>query len=675
MEDRGGVEVAQTGCCITKCKNSAFLADVVLFTFPDEAERKGLWMKLLREHMTSSNTKAEPKICSDHFRSSDIVRTSPQPELSAEALPHVQGSDKREDELDGSGQVDKAFTEELEEEVSGRPPRVKVEALDCLRPQGEPQPLHLESAESVDHMSVLPVKMEMHSDERDVSVDMTSSSKVKESQDSSKEREGEVNSSRKLKITISPDKIDKFLKEKKLQKLPSGAYRVMEDVLKEIESCSGEEKQELAQGNSELGCDAPVPTIAFKRKRGRPRKGTFVPRTVPGKQAASTNNTQIEVTAAGKRILSISTNNEDPVCDSTEAGEVETDGENKPKRKRRSKVLDDYVADFNTSDEEEGVFNNRMTKYSGRGRGRGRGRKSTSSEVDHHDRDFFSSYVGVFSKKFSLQEDFPEDDMLDVQSESEEDFGNSESPSAIKGLSIMEEGSGPGSGSEMSLGPEGKTKVQIVNTGETSMVNGKENLIYHVITTTGGTSTVTPLTVPKEVSSDQNEESEEVPSTSQTEKGGGDAAVPRQNLKRAAASRTQSMKNKRIVRTYNQKLGALRQQYSRAVQELRKRRLYTLADLVCGASRFLTEEQLVFFTLQLKSGCHNMQGVRYSVREKILALAFYLQSPALYKWLRAIFHLPTKLILERWLEGIAKSDPDTAKRLMYHVYTKYIFKQ
>lgn len=39
MEDRGGVEVAQTGCCITKCKNSAFLADVVLFTFPDEAER------------------------------------------------------------------------------------------------------------------------------------------------------------------------------------------------------------------------------------------------------------------------------------------------------------------------------------------------------------------------------------------------------------------------------------------------------------------------------------------------------------------------------------------------------------------------------------------------------------------------------------------------------------
>lgn len=65
---------------------------------------------------------------------------------------------------------------------------------------------------------------------------------------------------------------------------------------------------------------------------------------------------------------------------------------------------------------------------------------------------------------------------------------------------------------------------------------------------------------------------------------------------------------------------------------------------------------------------------RFSVREKMLALAFYLQCPKLYKWLRLIFNLPTKLILERWLEGIAKSDPEAAKRLMYHIYAQYIFK-
>ncbi|XP_042868904.1 uncharacterized protein LOC122251224 isoform X2 [Penaeus japonicus] len=657
MGDEEARECTTTGCCINKCKNATFSSDVVYFPFPVEARRKSLWMKLLKEQMALSNAKGEPRICSDHFRSSDIVRTASQPELSTEALPHVQSSDKT-DELEGD-----------EEEAPEKAPRVKVEALDCLRPQGDLQ--SLETAQSVDHISVLPVKMELHNEEREENIDVTNSSEAKASQNSSKETEKEINNPRKVKITISPDKIDKFIKERKLQKLPSGAYRVMEDVLKEIESCSSERREEVAESSLKSGGgDAPVSPVAFKRKRGRPRKGTFVPRTVQGKQASSTNGTQIEVTAAGKRILSISTNNEEPVCDSTEAGEVETDSENKPKRRRRSKVLDDYVADFNTSDEEEGVFNNRLAKFSGRGRGRGRGRKSTSSEVDLRDRDFFSSYIGVFSKKFSLQEDFAEDDMLDVQSESEEDLDSSESPSAVRLLNILEEGSGPGSGTEMTLGPEGKTKVQIVNTGETSMVNGKENLIYHVITTTGSTSTVTPLTIPKEVSSELNEGGGEV-----TEQAGGDAAVQGENPKRAATSRTQRMQNKRMVRTYNQKLTALRQQYSRAVQELRKRRLYTLADLVCGASRFLTEEQLVFFTLQLKSGCHNMQGVRYSVREKILALAFYLQSPALYKWLRAIFHLPTKLILERWLEGIAKSDPDTAKRLMYHVYTRYIFKQ
>lgn len=47
--------------------------------------------------------------------------------------------------MGGSGQIDKAFAEEPEEVRSGRTPRVKVEALDCLRPQGELQPLHLES--------------------------------------------------------------------------------------------------------------------------------------------------------------------------------------------------------------------------------------------------------------------------------------------------------------------------------------------------------------------------------------------------------------------------------------------------------------------------------------------------------------------------------------------------
>lgn len=59
-------------------------------------------------------------------------------------------------------------------------------------------------------------------------------------------------------------------------------------------------------------------------------------------------------------------------------------------------------------------------------------------------------------------------------------------------------------------------------------------------------------------------------------------------------------------------MSSLRQKYYRALQELRKRpQVYTLADLIYAASGFLSEDQLVFFTLQLKSGSSNMQGIRY----------------------------------------------------------------
>lgn len=67
--------------------------------------------------------------------------------------------------------------------------------------------------------------------------------------------------------------------------------------------------------------------------------------------------------------------------------------------------------------------------------------------------------------------------------------------------------------------------------------------------------------------------------------------------------------------------------------------------------------------------CH-----RFSVREKMLALAIYLESPSYYKWLSSIFHLPSKLILERWLESVARNDPEDAKKIIYNIYTTHIFR-
>ncbi|XP_042205915.1 uncharacterized protein LOC121855119 isoform X2 [Homarus americanus] len=487
---------------------------------------------------------------------------------------------------------------------------------------------------------------------------------------------------RKVRMNISSDMMEKFLKEGKLEKQASGSYRVMENVFKEIEeSICGSEAP--AQTTASPSKNLSSPTVVFRRKRGRPRKGTFIPRTTPSQDSESVvaSHSQASCSSPQTGKMSSKTSTTMPlIYDSTEdPGDAETDTDNKPKRKRRSKVLDDYVADFNTSDEEDMNLTTGFSKFTNRGRGRGRGRRAEPSLT--FDDDLFTSYVSVFGKKFSLQEDFPDEDMLEGMSDNEEDMYSPSSSNKSKLLEIAKQGDDIKDRVEAMIGPSGKTKVQIVDTGETSFLNDEENVIYHVITTTGKKTSTIPLLIPKVMDDGESEaDSKDLPSTSHIkptlideEKLETDIEVD--GTKPKLSSRGRRIKSKQLNRTYNQQVASLRQRYCRAVQELRKRpRVYTLADLVYGASRFLTEDQLVFFTLQLKSGCNNMQGIRFSVREKMLALAFYLQSPALYKWLRVIFHLPTKLILERWLEGIAKSDPDAAKRLMYHVYTRYVFR-
>lgn len=65
---------------------------------------------------------------------------------------------------------------------------------------------------------------------------------------------------------------------------------------------------------------------------------------------------------------------------------------------------------------------------------------------------------------------------------------------------------------------------------------------------------------------------------------------------------------------------------------------------------------------------------RYSVREKVLALSIYQRSPEVYKWFRKVFNLPSKRVLDQWLEDVALQDPQLLKKLMYYVYTTYNFK-
>lgn len=201
--------------------------------------------------------------------------------------------------------------------------------------------------------------------------------------------------------------------------------------------------------------------ILVKRKRGRPRKSTSA-NTPPSKHLVRENPQQTS------SFLSESTE---------DLAEGDTDSEVKPKRNRRSKVLhDDYVADFNTSDEEEGgeVFR----RFSGRGRGRGRGLKYEFPDAFE---DFFSSYNEFFGKQSLSGDESADRDIfkdLDECGDGEQSLPKEDMPQGTP------RGKTEGSDTlEGVLGQNGQTHVQIVNSGDTTMIDGKENLIYNIITT------------------------------------------------------------------------------------------------------------------------------------------------------------------------------------------------
>ncbi|RXG61707.1 hypothetical protein Avbf_04176 [Armadillidium vulgare] len=129
------------------------------------------------------------------------------------------------------------------------------------------------------------------------------------------------------------------------------------------------------------------------------------------------------------------------------------------------------------------------------------------------------------------------------------------------------------------------------------------------------------------------------------------------------------------LRKYKDQMKVLRGRYIELLQEYSNRPQFsTISDLVGSAAKFLTEDQLVFFLMQIKGGAHNMQGIRYSVREKVLALSIYQKSPEVYKWLSKMFNLPSKRILDQWLEEVGSQDPKLLKKLMYYIYVSYNFK-
>ncbi|KAK7073319.1 hypothetical protein SK128_022161 [Halocaridina rubra] len=413
-----------------------------------------------------------------------------------------------------------------------------------------------------------------------------------------------------FQIKLSFDALETLLREGKVERETDDSFKAEESVLREIEKQSLIEELQALDVNESLSCTASYQEgVRIKRRRGRPRKNTLLPSPHSGPPRMQTyynmQNTKSKRKSKRKK-------DEALLDDSTDAdyySEIDQMSlRTKSKRMRQPKVLDDFVTDFESTDEESKLFSFDSPAFHMVKQKRGRGRSQPSlSTKNMESNDILSVCMGYIDKKFSDPE--LDKNFLDEFQESDEE--------------------------ESDIG------VAEGNLSGGSHVSNREDV----------TPSASRERRNKKVKLKLDEHSKDKPASKQRGR-------------------------KRSKRPQLPEMAALQDQYIRLLNMLQKSpHCNKVVDLVHGASKFLTEEQLVFFTLQLKAGLNkNLQGVRFSAHEKVLALAIYAHSPETYKWMQSIFHLPTKLILDRWLESIAKTSPDTAKKLMYFIYNKYIFK-
>jgi len=451
-----------------------------------------------------------------------------------------------------------------------------------------------------------------------------------------------------MEFNVNSQDIIKELVQRKIPSKAIGNSFLILDEIKESKDIAtmnvtnevSEEKYENIN-NINQNPDNPVASVSnftIKRKRGRPKKGTCTLKQTNKHRLALKHRKYSSSHFFSKKSIHLK----------VEVNDNENEIDGKPKRRRRSRKMKDYITEFGSSDEEDTKPYNTYIGYKPQSKSlsaKNISKQNLIKEKDNYNLDIDDSFMF-------------ENDLLNESS-----FELSESESETTQVSLIED-----SKQILEIGPEKKTKLEIINTGEVEATEGSENMIYHLVTTTGNTSTISQLLIPNTL---KNEVSDTTPGKEQTFT----TTAQQSNKSSSLLSSTENRFKGKLQRSYKRKLSELKQKVNIHLRELRRQpQSSSILELLNGASKFLTEEQLVFLSMQLKTKHIQAQNMRFSVREKMLSLALYQQSPSVYKYLTTVFHLPNKLVLERWLEGLAKTDPLEAKRLMYHVYAKYIYR-
>ncbi|KAF2354496.1 hypothetical protein FHG87_014751 [Trinorchestia longiramus] len=466
-----------------------------------------------------------------------------------------------------------------------------------------------------------------------------------------KEEQSSESAKKLLRMQLSTQTLQKLLKEGKMEKLPTGSFRISSEALKELRNDSQKpqtvispngieekvKKRKLAEtsnNRTSAGKATKYRKTALGRKRGGVRGGARMhPKAVPpvltGKKLTAK---QLQTLQSAQQKMH----------------------QHRLKKTKKLKVHD-YVSDFNSSEDDDG---DQIVADL----------KDSLAELAPRKNDQFSKNMSLLFEQLhksifgSLSDESDDEGERELGEEermkqlaySDPDF---EAPDSSTGEpSIPDDFYMTGR-----VGNDGKTVMCIRSSGKRRSWNGVQYPVYTIDTSVEQSTTVTPLMVT---------------ALSTTPGCGTDKDPDDKNLEMSDPDLVEQLMAKNVsLRKYKEQVKVLRRRYLQLARHLANRpQLQTIGDMVAASSRFLTQDQLLFLTMQLKAGCDSTQGARFSTREKLLSLGLYQQDPETYKWLQRLFHLPSSSELERWLDSIARGNPLRVKQLMYHVYTRYCFR-
>ncbi|XP_018006815.1 uncharacterized protein LOC108664663 [Hyalella azteca] len=467
------------------------------------------------------------------------------------------------------------------------------------------------------------------------------------------EEQNQESAKKLLRMQLSTQTLQKLLKEGKMEKLPTGSFRISSEALKElrkdtqkaqettpVESEESPRKRKISEVMSEEA--SPSKAKYHKNSIMRKRGGAA------GRGGGRLHPKSMPPALTGKKLTPKQLQN----LQTAQQKMLHQKLARRPKKRR----VHDYLSDFNSSEDDDGdqIIADLKDSLAELAPRKG---DDLSKNMNLLFEQLHKSIFGGLSDESDEDEnenDLGEEERMRQLAYSDPDF---ETPDSSTGeLSIPENFFMTGR-----VGNDSKTVMCIRSSGKRRTWNGMQCPVYTIDTSVEQSTTVTPLLVTAFSTSPGYAKQKEVED---------------KTLLMSDPDLVEQLLAKNVsLRKYKEQVKVLRRRYLQLARRLATRpQLQTIADLVAASSRFLTQDQMVFFTMQLKAGCDSTQGARFSAREKLLAMGLYQQDPETYKWLQRLFHLPSTSELERWLDAVARGNPMRVKQLMYYVYTRYCFR-